>query len=58
MSRIRQREMHARRIRKVKLKKLRGMYKSAKTVVSKEKIAEKVGRVSPCLTKEAFEKSC
>lgn len=53
MSRIRQREIHARRKRQAKLSKLRTQYTSA-TGVAKEQILAKVRRVSPAMTEEQF----
>ncbi len=53
MSRIRQREIHARRKRKMKLSKLRTQYASA-TGVAKEQILAKVRRVSPAMLEEQF----
>lgn len=53
MSRIRQREIHARRKRKAKLVKFRTQYASA-TGVTKEQILAKVRRVSPGVTEEQF----
>ncbi|MEK7563354.1 MAG: DUF6800 family protein [Patescibacteria group bacterium] len=53
MSRIRQREIHARRKRKAKLAKLRIHYASA-TGVAKEEILAKVRRVSPAMTEDQF----
>ncbi|OGJ58588.1 hypothetical protein A2881_02315 [Candidatus Peribacteria bacterium RIFCSPHIGHO2_01_FULL_55_13] len=53
MSRIRQREIHARRKRKAKLAKLRTQYASA-TGVAREGILAKVRRVSPAMTEDQF----
>ncbi|MBU2259414.1 hypothetical protein KKC44_02295 [Patescibacteria group bacterium] len=57
MSRIRQREIHSRRIRHKKLAHLRAQYASAKSAAVKDKIIERVSRVSPGLTRVQFEKS-
>jgi len=53
MSRIRQREIHARRKRQAKLLKLRTQYAST-TGVAREQILSKVRRVSPAMTEEQF----
>ncbi|MBM3227734.1 hypothetical protein FJZ27_02620 [Candidatus Peribacteria bacterium] len=53
MSRIRQREIHARRKRQAKLEKLRAQYASM-TGMAREQILSKVRRVSPAMTEEQF----
>ncbi|MBU0458362.1 hypothetical protein KJ652_07440 [Patescibacteria group bacterium] len=57
MSRIRQRELHARRSRKKKLAQLREQYAAAKSASAKTKILDKVSLIAPSLTKEDFEGS-
>ena len=54
MSRIRQREIHARRVRKMKLRSLRARYSDAKSATQKEQIVIKVARVAPWLSLEQF----
>jgi len=56
MSRIRQRELHARRVRGKKLKKLREKYAKSKSAAQKDQILTKVSRQAPTLSKEEFEK--
>ncbi len=51
---IRRNEIHARRGRRLQLKKLRVRFAKAKTATEKEKILEKVSRVAPGLTAEQF----
>ncbi|PIR48475.1 hypothetical protein COU80_04455 [Candidatus Peregrinibacteria bacterium CG10_big_fil_rev_8_21_14_0_10_55_24] len=55
MSRIRQREIHARRIRQRKLAHLREQYSAAKSSTEKSKIIDRVAKIAPSLTKEAFQ---
>ena len=47
-------EIHRRRVRKVKLRKLRAKYKEAKGAVEKEKITAKVAKIAPWLSEEEF----
>jgi hypothetical protein len=54
MSRIRQREIHARRTRKRKLNQLRVRYSDAKGPLQKEQVMAKLGRVAPWLNEEAL----
>lgn len=54
MSRIRQREIHARRARKLKTSKLRARYSEAKSATQKEQVLEKLARISPWLSLEEF----
>jgi hypothetical protein len=51
---IRRNELHARRTRRLSLKKLRARFAKAKTGTEKEKILEKVSRVAPGLSTEQF----
>ncbi len=51
---VRRNELHARRVRRRRLKQLRERYAKAKTSGEKEKIMEKVGRVAPSLSSEQF----
>ena len=50
----RRNELHARRVRRLHLKKLRTRYAKAKTSVEKEKILQKVMRVAPGVSTEQF----
>ena len=54
MSRIRQREIHARRIRHKKLKSLKAHYVAAKSASEKQHVVEKLGRIAPWLSTEKF----
>ncbi|MFA7682135.1 MAG: DUF6800 family protein [Candidatus Peribacteraceae bacterium] len=54
MSRIRQRELHARHVRRKKLAKLRVRYTQAKSAVQKGKIIDQVAHVAPLLTEKEF----
>jgi len=54
MSRIRQREMHARRVRAKKLAHLREKYAQAKSAVQKDSVLEHVAKIAPLMTKEQF----
>ena len=54
MSRIRQREIKARRMRKLKMEKLRTRYTEAKSATQKEQVLEKLGRITPWLSQEEF----
>jgi len=54
MSRIGERERHARRVRKVKLKKLRAKLLNAKTGGDKERVLVKVMRIAPWMTEAEF----
>jgi hypothetical protein len=51
---VRKTELHQRRKRKEKLRKLRSKYALAKTNQEKEKILEKVKRIAPWLSEEEF----
>jgi len=51
---IRQTEIHQRRVRKLKLKKLRGRYKEANNASEKQKIVEKLTRLAPWISEEEF----
>jgi len=51
---VRKTEIHQRRVRKEKLKKLRAKFALAKTSSEKEKILEKVKKVAPWLSEEEF----
>lgn len=51
---IRRNELHARRARRVNLKKLRARYAKAKTGADRDRILGKVARVAPSLTPEQF----
>ena len=50
----RRNELHARRVRRLHLKKLRARYAKAKTNAEKEKILQKVMRVAPGVSTEQF----
>ncbi len=50
----RRNELHARRARRQRLKKLRARYAKAKTNAEKDKILEKVSRVAPSVSREQF----
>ena len=50
----RRNELHARRVRRQQLKKLRVRFAKAKTSADKEKILEKVARVAPSISPEQF----
>ncbi|OGJ58319.1 hypothetical protein A3H22_01315 [Candidatus Peribacteria bacterium RIFCSPLOWO2_12_FULL_55_15] len=54
MARIRQTEIHTRRTRRMKLRKLRQKYTTAKTGIQKEKILDFQARVAPWLSEELF----
>ena len=54
MVRIRQTEIHARRVRRMKLHKLRQKYAGAKTGLQKEKVLGSQARVAPWLSEELF----
>jgi hypothetical protein len=51
---VRRNELHARRVRRARLKQLRERYAKAKTSAEKDKIMEKVSRVAPSLSSEQF----
>jgi hypothetical protein len=51
---VRKTEIHRRRKRREKLRKLRSRYSLAKTNQEKEKILEKVKRIAPWLSEEEF----
>jgi len=51
---IRRNELHARRVRRQSLKKLRVRFAKAKTNADKEKILAKVARVAPGISPEQF----
>lgn len=51
---VRRNELHARRVRRHRLKQLRDRYAKAKTNAEKEKIMDKVARVAPSLSSEQF----
>ena len=51
---IRRNELHARRVRRQQLKKLRVRFAKAKTSADKEKILAKVARVAPGISPEQF----
>jgi hypothetical protein len=51
---VRRNELHARRVRRQRLKQLRERYAKAKTSAEKDKIMEKVSRVAPSLSTEQF----
>ena len=51
---VRRNELHARRVRRQRLKQLRERYAKAKTSAEKDKIMEKVSRVAPSLSSEQF----
>lgn len=51
---VRRNELHARRVRRHRLKQLRERFAKAKTSAEKEKILEKVQRVAPTLSPEQF----
>ena len=54
MGQIRKTEIHARRVRKVKMKKLRERFTASKSAAEKELILQKVGRVAPWMSGEPF----
>ncbi len=54
MPRIRQREITARRTRKLKMNKLRVRYTEAKSAAQKEQVLGKLARITPWLTLEQF----
>ena len=51
---IRRNELHARRVRRQRLKKLRERYAKAKTGGERELILQKVARVAPGVSTEQF----
>ncbi len=51
---LRKIEIHRRRVRREKLKKLREKYKSAQTEEEKKKIIEKMKKITPWLSEEEF----
>ena len=51
---IRRNELHARRVRRQRLRKLRARYAKAKTNAEKEQILQKVARVAPSISTEQF----
>lgn len=51
---IRQNELHRRRTRHWRLKRLREQYARSKTAAEKEQILQKVARVAPTASKEQF----
>ncbi len=51
---VRRNELHARRVRRQRLKQLRERYAKAKTSAEKDQIMEKVSRVAPSLSSEQF----
>jgi len=51
---VRRNELHARRVRRRRLKQLRERYAKAKTSTEKDKIMDKVSRVAPSLSSEQF----
>jgi len=51
---VRRNELHARRVRRRRLKQLRERYAKAKTSAEKDKIMDKVSRVAPSLSSEQF----
>ncbi len=57
MSRIRQRELHARRNRYKKLKKLREKFAAAKSTSQKGQILDKIARVAPLASKEELKET-
>lgn len=52
MSRIRQREIHTRRVRKLKLKKLRVALTESKGGAQKDTLIAKLGRLAPWMTEK------
>lgn len=54
MARIRQTEIHARRIRRKKLRHLRQKYATARTGLQKEAVITKVTRIVPWMAEEQF----
>jgi len=54
MPRIRQNELHARRVRRLKLRKLRQRYAGVKTAAEKEQVLQRVARMTPWLSAEEF----
>lgn len=54
MPRLRQTEIHTRRMRRMKLRKLRQKYTAAKTGLQKEKVLGSQARVAPWLSEELF----
>jgi len=51
---VRRNELHARRVRRRRLKQLRERYAKAKTSAEKDRIVEKAARVAPSLSSEQF----
>jgi hypothetical protein len=51
---VRRNELHARRVRRHRLKQLRERYAKAKTGSERDKILEKASRVAPTLSSEQF----
>ena len=51
---IRNTEIHARRVRRAKLHKLKARYKATSSASEKEKILQKVGKISPWTTGDMF----
>lgn len=47
---LRNNEIHARRVRRIKMRKLKERYKAASSASEKEKIMEKVGKIAPWLS--------
>jgi hypothetical protein len=56
MAVIRTTEIHARRTRKKKMRKLRESYRAATTPSQREKIAQKASRVAPWIPEAEFVK--
>lgn len=54
MARIRQTEIHTRRVRRMKLRRLRQKYTAAKTGLQKEKVLSSQARIAPWLSEELF----
>ena len=54
MTRIRQKEIHARRVRKKKMTALRARYRDAKSGTHKEHVVAKAARVAPWISEEEF----
>lgn len=54
MSRIRQTEIHARRVRRKKLRHLRQKHAAARTGLQKEAVLTKAARIAPWLAEEQF----
>ena len=54
MARERQVELHSRRMRKMKLRKLRVRYGAAKSSTEKEAVIQKASRIAPWLKQEEF----